>query len=90
MLQGIHDVFHVSLLRAFDDNGLYAANPPVEVEGEEEFEVASIKGHRDHCGERQFLVGFIGYDASEDMWLNEEQLEHASNLLDEYKQKAAL
>ena len=62
MLQGIHDVFHVSLLRAFDDNGLYAANPPVAVEGEEEFEVASIK----------------------------EQLEHASNLLDEYKQKAAL
>ena len=90
MLQGIHDVLHISLLQAFDENGLYAANPPVEVEGQEEFEIASIKGHRDHSGERQFLVGFIGYDASEDMWLNEGQLEHASHLLHEYKQKAAL
>ena len=28
----------------------------------------------------QYLVSFVGYDASEDMWLAESQLEHAQEL----------
>ena len=39
LLKDIHPVFHVSLLRAHDSNGLLEAPPPVFLEGEEEYEV---------------------------------------------------
>ena len=38
----------------------------------------------------QYLVSFVGYDASEDMWLAESQLEHAQELLGHYKGQHAL
>lgn len=70
-LGAIHNVFHVSLLRPWNDNGLGMEVPPIEVDGEDEYEVSCIKGHRIQQGETQFLTGFTGYDASEDMWLTE-------------------
>ena len=50
-LDGIHDVFHVSLLRPYLSNGLSGEIPPVELDGELEYEVAAIKGHRVSRGE---------------------------------------
>ena len=50
-LDGIHDVFHVSLLRPYLSNGLATEVPPVELDGELEYEVAAIKGHRVSRGE---------------------------------------
>ena len=67
----MHNVFHVSLLRDYSDNGVMAQVPPVELGGEHEYEVQAIV---DHCicrNERQCLVHFKGYDSSEDMWMNE-------------------
>ena len=66
-LDGIHDVFHVSLLRPCLSNGLFGEIPPVELDGELEYEVAAINGHRVSCGELYFFVSFVGYDASEDL-----------------------
>ena len=45
-LDGIHDVFHVSLLRPYLSNRFATEVPPVELDGELEYEVAAIKGHR--------------------------------------------
>ena len=45
--------------------------PPIEIDGEAEYEVAAIKGHRVRNGEIQYLTSFTGYDSSEDMWLSE-------------------
>ena len=42
-LRGVHDVFHVSLLRPYHSNGLHAEVPGIEVDGELEFEVEAIK-----------------------------------------------
>jgi len=42
----------------------------VQIDGEDEYEVEGIKGHRERDGEMQYLTSFVGYDASEDMWLN--------------------
>ena len=44
-LDSIHDIFHVSLLRSYLSNGLSTEVPPVELDGELEYEVAAIKGH---------------------------------------------
>ena len=45
--------------------------PPIEIDGEAEYEVDAIKGHRVRNGEIQYLTSFTGYDSSEDMWLSE-------------------
>ena len=50
-LDGIHDVFYVSLLRPYLSNGLATKVPPVELGGELEYEIAAIKGHRVLHGE---------------------------------------
>ena len=44
-LRNIHDVFHVSLLRLHRDNGLGTDVPPIDVNGEVEFEVEAILKH---------------------------------------------
>ena len=50
-LCNIHDVFHVSLLRPLRDNGLGTDVPPIEVDGEVEFEVEAILKHRQIRGQ---------------------------------------
>ena len=46
-LRDVHNVFHVSLLKQFEDNGLAAHPPPLTLEaGEKEYEVQKIKNHR--------------------------------------------
>ena len=69
-LDSIHAIFHVSLLCPYLSNGLSTEVPPVELDGELEYEAAAVKGHRVLHGELQFLVSFVGYDASEDLWMS--------------------
>ena len=69
-LQGIHDVFHVSLLKPYQNNGFDVDMPPVELEGEQEYEISCITGHRVSRGEQYFLVSLAGYDAYEDLWMS--------------------
>ena len=45
-LKHLHPSFHVSLLREFWDNGLYQQPPPVEIDGDDEWEIERIVGHR--------------------------------------------
>ena len=80
-LSGVHDVFHVSLLRGWLSNGVHADEPSIEIDGEAEYKVAEIKDHRERQGEIQYLTSFVGFDSSEDMWLATAQLEHAPVLL---------
>ena len=46
-LHGVHNVFHVLLLRDWHNNGVHADLPPIEIDGDAEYEVSSIKGHRE-------------------------------------------
>ena len=41
-LRGIHDVFHVSLLKTFKDNGMATNVPPVEIDEHEEYKIKNI------------------------------------------------
>ena len=69
-LSGVHDVFHVSLLRAWLTNGIHAYVPPIEIDGKAAYEVSKIKRHHEYQGEMQYLTLFVGFDNSEDMWLS--------------------
>ena len=69
-LSGVHDVFHVSLLRGWLTNGIHADVLPIEINGEAEYEVSKIKGHREHQGEMQYLTSFVGFNSLEDMCLS--------------------
>ena len=80
-LSGVHDVFHVLLLRSWLSNGVYDGLPSIEIDGKAEYKVSEIKGHRERQGEMQYLTSFVGFDSSEDMWLSTAQLEHAPVLL---------
>ena len=69
-LRGVHDVFHVSLLRGWLTNSIHANVPPIKIDGEAEYEVAEIIGHGERQGEMQYLAAIVGFDSSEDMWLS--------------------
>ena len=47
----------------------------------------TILKHRQIRGEDQYLVRWKGYDQLEDMWLNEAQLEHSAQLLEDYRRQ---
>ena len=50
-LRNIHDIFHVILLKPHRDNGLGTDIPPIDIDGEVEFEVEAILKHRQIRGE---------------------------------------
>lgn len=68
----VHPTFNVSLLKIY--KGKLQRPGPVEVEGQEEFEIEKIIAHRRSRGRIQYLVRWKGYDESEDMWLVESRL----------------
>ena len=51
VLRAVHNMFHVSLLHYWQDNGVHADVPPIEIDREVEYEVSGIKGHREQNGE---------------------------------------
>eukprot|EP01113_Clastostelium_recurvatum_P034980 TRINITY_DN4817_c0_g2_i2.p1 TRINITY_DN4817_c0_g2~~TRINITY_DN4817_c0_g2_i2.p1 ORF type:complete len:896 (+),score=120.90 TRINITY_DN4817_c0_g2_i2:2313-5000(+) len=95
----IHPVVHVSDLKLyinptdlFPRRDLVPAPTVVyEEEAEPEFEVGSILSHRTRRKKLQFLVRWKGYDASEDTWEPEVNLEeHASRVLRAYKRSKGI
>ena len=84
----IHPVFHVSLLEPVaqnpHDGQIPPPAPPVEVEGEEEWEVESILDSRFFRRRLQYLVKWAGHDAPS--WNEEKDITHCEDLLREYHQ----
>ena len=83
----LHDVFHVSLLKAYSQAGNYQP-PPVTImlDGEEEFEVASILNHRVEAGKRSksYLVAWTGYGNEHDTWEPEGSLQNCQTQIQAY------
>ena len=74
-LQGLHPVFHVSLLCRYKPSGDgVKPPPPIVVDEEEEYEVEALQAHRLCRGARQYLVCWRGNNSSKDSWLSETEL----------------
>jgi hypothetical protein len=94
----LHPVFNVSQLRPYHDpSGKFPGrsvdpSPPVVVDGEEEYEVEAILGHRDVTAGRQrrreYLVKWVGYGALHNTWEPEGNLENAKEMVDRYKKRS--
>jgi hypothetical protein len=91
----IHPVFHASLLTPFvktKEHGENYSRPPLELlEGEEQYEVKTIKSHRRH-GKRkqlQYLIKWKGYPESDNTWEPVTNLQ-APQLIREYHRRHPL
>ena len=85
----IHPVFHASLLTTYKETSEHGPNflqpPPDLIDGEEEYEVEAVLGHRGRPGRRTFLIRWKGYSAAEDTWEPERNLGNAQPLIVDYK-----
>lgn len=85
----IHPVFHVSLLSPEAGNPLpgqqQAPPPPVEIEGEEEWEVEDILNSRRRGGKFEYLVRYTGYD--EAYWQPLSDLEHSLDMVNQFHER---
>ena len=93
----IHPVFHVSRLKTYTDPSSFSPlrapdnrPPPVTVDDVEEYEIEKIVDHRLRHGQRQYLVHWLGYDATDDTWLSADALTHAPELVDDYEDELPL
>ena len=89
----IHNVFHVDLLMPYKETEAYGTPytrpPPDLVEGEEEYEIESIRDSRTFGRSKklQYLVHWKGYPSSDDSWVDSKDL-HAPSLLKHYLDSA--
>jgi len=88
----IHNVFHGKLLTPYRETDVHGKNfpepPPDLVNGEEEYEVESIRNHRKRGRGYQYLVVWKGYSA--ETWESESNLKNASEILQSYKSRKNL
>ena len=91
----IHPVFHASLLTPYIETDSHGPNfsqpPPDVIEGENEYEVETIRKHRRFGRNKklQYLLKWKGYPESDNTWEPVEQL-HAPQLLKEYHSRHPL
>lgn len=85
----VHPVFHVSLLEPFQENDILGRiappPPPIEVDGDIEYEVEAILDSRNKRGQFRYLVEWKGYD--ENTWEPAENVRHAPDLVEEFHQR---
>jgi hypothetical protein len=87
-------MFHAHLSTLFQETLAHGSNylhpPPDLINSIEEHEVKFITWHRLHGRSHQYLVKWKGYPTADNTWEPESNLEHAAELLKEYKDQHSL
>ena len=79
----IHNTFHISLLEPYEDNKfpsqIQIPPPPIEIDGEPEYELEEIIDSRLHRDKLQYRAKWTGYSPEHDKtWYPAENFENAS------------
>ena len=75
-------MFHVFLLEPYKgSNDSNSEPPPIEIEGDTEWEIEEILDSRIYHGQLQYLVRWLGYPPSDDSWLPATEMKNASDLV---------
>ena len=87
----IHWVFHETLLKPYvtpkyKKQGRPDPPPPLEVDGEEEFEVEEVLGSRMYRRKLQYLVKWQGYGIEHNEWIPYQDM-HSDRLIKEFHKK---
>jgi len=92
----VHPTFHVSLLKqisydASRPNREHNSRPPPDlVHNEPEFEVETVLKSRQPRGQDQeYLVKWKGYHPIKASWVNESDMEHAQEAIEEFHTRLA-
>ena len=92
----LHPVFNVSQLRPYHDPSarfpgrIIDPQPPVVVDGEEEYEVEEIISHRNARRRREYLVKWAGYSSLDNTWVPLSNLKNAQEKVDRYHAEAGI
>jgi hypothetical protein len=87
----VHPVFHVSLLEPYVESRIRGRKqeppPPVEVEGELEYEVNRVLDSRVVRGRLRYLVDWIGYGPESRTWEPAEYITNTADAISRYHRK---
>ena len=85
----IHPVFHVNRLSPYketEENGKPPPPEPVEVDGEEEWEIECILDSRFYHHQFQYLICWKGFDEGHNSWEPAKNVTHAEEAIKEFHQ----
>jgi len=85
----IHNTFHISLLEPYQDNRFPSQSkeppPPIQIEGEDEYQVDEIIDSRLHYNKLQYRAKWKGYSPEHDkVWYPAENLNNAEHTVQRF------
>jgi hypothetical protein len=86
----LHSTFHVDVLKPYhSDKRVQPPPPKMDVDGEMEFEVETILGHKGTRGAKnlQYLVSWLGYGQEHNSWEPSKNVANSADLVAEYWSK---
>ena len=90
----IHNVFHISLLKEWKGGTLPHPPPPIEIDGELEWEVEEILLHREvkkgKTKRNEYYVNWAGYGPEHSTWEPERNVQNSPEALELYWKKQSL
>jgi hypothetical protein len=86
-MKRIHPVFHISLLEPFIPNTIpnriIPPPPPIEIAGEDEYEIGKVLDVQKYYGKWRYLVQWLGYEDTGEpaAWIYYSEMKHAMDVI---------
>ena len=83
----IHHTFHVSLLEPYRTRDGFEPPEPIDIDGDEEWEVDEILAERTRYRKKQYYVRWAGFSEAHDSWEPEQNLINAQDAIRRFKER---